>query len=170
MEDHDIERGRTRTRRPLRQDELLPVQSHQQPPNEPKPSSSSTTTQSQPPSEDEKRQHTSPDPVFEPIQSPQPNNHRPSLNTIRTARNTTSIHRTPSSNNGYGCDTPLDEADVPSDGKAPPNESTPQESESEKDPFIVTWDGDDDPDNPRNMSTARKWVITGIACFGGFAV
>lgn len=168
MEDHDLERGRPRTRRPLRQDELIPAQP-QQPPDEPK--SSSSTTQSQTPSEDEKSQHTSPDPVFEPIQSPQPNNHRPSLNTIRTARNTTSIHRTPSSNNGYGCDTPLDEADVPPDGKNPPGGSAPQESsESEKDPFIVTWDGDDDPDNPRNMSTTRKWVITGIACFGAFAV
>ena len=166
MEDHDIERGRPHTRRPLRGDGLIPVQSHQLP-NETK--ASSSTTQSQTPSEDEKSEHTSSDPVFEPIQSPQPNR-RSSLNTIRTTRNTTiSIHRTPSSN-GYGCDTPLDEADATANGKNPPNGSTPQESESEKDPFLVTWDGDDDPDNPRNMSTARKWVITGIACFGGFAV
>jgi hypothetical protein len=165
MEDHDIERGPPRTRRPLGGDELIPIQNHQ-PPNEPK--ASSSTTHSQTPSEDEKSEQTSLDPVFEPIQPPQ-TNHRPSLNTIRTTRNTTSIHRTHSSN-GYGCDTPLDEADATPDGKPPPNGSTPHESESEKDPFLVTWDGDDDPDNPRNMSTTRKWVITGIACFGGFAV
>lgn len=29
--------------------------------------------------------------------------------------------------------------------------------------FEVTWDGEDDPMNPRTMSKARKWLIVTIA-------
>jgi len=32
----------------------------------------------------------------------------------------------------------------------------------EKDPNLVEWDGPDDPENPQNFSTARKWTITMI--------
>ncbi len=28
------------------------------------------------------------------------------------------------------------------------------------DPFLVTWVGPDDPDNPRNWSNRRRWVVT----------
>lgn len=36
--------------------------------------------------------------------------------------------------------------------------SPPQENVTEK-PFEVQWDGDDDPMNPRNLKTWRKWII-----------
>lgn len=29
-----------------------------------------------------------------------------------------------------------------------------------RDPNMVTWDGPDDPSNPQNWSTKRKWIIT----------
>lgn len=29
-----------------------------------------------------------------------------------------------------------------------------------KDPFLVEWDGPDDPGNPQNIPVWRKWVIT----------
>lgn len=29
-----------------------------------------------------------------------------------------------------------------------------------KDPNMVTWDGPDDPNNPQNFSTFRKWLVT----------
>ncbi|KAJ5770246.1 uncharacterized protein N7511_002297 [Penicillium nucicola] len=35
-----------------------------------------------------------------------------------------------------------------------------QEKPTEKDPNLVDWDGPDDPENPQNFSTLRKWVIT----------
>ena len=41
----------------------------------------------------------------------------------------------------------------------------------EKDPFEVAWDGGDaDPMCPRSMSTARKWLIVSITCFGSSCV
>lgn len=41
--------------------------------------------------------------------------------------------------------------------------------ENEKD-FIVQFDGDADPDNPRSMSFARKWLITAIVCLCSLCV
>lgn len=35
-----------------------------------------------------------------------------------------------------------------------------QEKPAEKDPNLVDWDGPDDPENPQNFSTLRKWIIT----------
>lgn len=34
------------------------------------------------------------------------------------------------------------------------------EKPAEKDPNLVDWDGPEDPENPRNFSRLRKWVIT----------
>lgn len=39
----------------------------------------------------------------------------------------------------------------------------------EKD-FIVAWDGEDDPMNPRSMKKSRKWVIVVIICTSSFCV
>jgi multidrug resistance protein len=36
--------------------------------------------------------------------------------------------------------------------------------------FIVGWDGDDDPMNPKNKSPARKWMIVIIIAFGSYCV
>ncbi|KDQ51848.1 hypothetical protein JAAARDRAFT_163244 [Jaapia argillacea MUCL 33604] len=43
----------------------------------------------------------------------------------------------------------------------PPNHSSLQIEKL--DPFLVTWDGTDDPTNPQNWSTGYKWAIT-IIC------
>jgi DHA1 family multidrug resistance protein-like MFS transporter len=40
--------------------------------------------------------------------------------------------------------------------------------ENERDPNLIDWDGPDDPENPMNFSTSRKWMITvllGLATF-----
>ncbi len=31
-------------------------------------------------------------------------------------------------------------------------------------PVLVTWDGPDDPDNPQNFRTSKKWLITVVCC------
>lgn len=36
--------------------------------------------------------------------------------------------------------------------------------------FEVGWDGPDDPMNPKNMSTVRKWMIVMINAFGALCV
>jgi hypothetical protein len=33
-------------------------------------------------------------------------------------------------------------------------------SPSPSDPNLVTWDGPDDPQNPKNWSFKKKWIIT----------
>ncbi|CAE6425089.1 unnamed protein product [Rhizoctonia solani] len=49
-----------------------------------------------------------------------------------------------------------------------PGEETPQEIKDEKgDPYLVKWDGPDDPGNPKNWSRAFRWYLTAL---GGVAV
>lgn len=43
------------------------------------------------------------------------------------------------------------------------------ENEPEKD-WIVKFDGNDDPDNPRSMTTKRKWLITMVVAFSSLCV
>ncbi len=43
-------------------------------------------------------------------------------------------------------------------------------SADEKDYTEVKWDGDDDPLNPRNMRTWRKWVVVFTLAFGSLCV
>ena len=38
-----------------------------------------------------------------------------------------------------------------------------QSSEPTRDPFLVTWDGPDDPDNPKNWAKKRKWAATFVS-------
>lgn len=73
-----------------------------------------------------------------------------------------------------GNNLPLDAekpADVLPDGRpSSHSDSThiesPSSSESEKkpeaveDPNLVTWDGDDDPENPKNWPIRRKWAVS----------
>ncbi|KAL8871381.1 MAG: hypothetical protein Q9174_002774, partial [Haloplaca sp. 1 TL-2023] len=41
-----------------------------------------------------------------------------------------------------------------------------QSVESGQDPELVTWDGPDDPENPKNWSTKRRWLATiVVSCF-----
>ncbi|KAK5661949.1 hypothetical protein OQA88_10059 [Cercophora sp. LCS_1] len=93
--------------------------------------------------------------IFEPIRAA--SNRRASRETTRTG----SLRRE-LSNNGYGCDDLIDDAENPS-SEAP-------EPMPEKDPYEVTWDGELDPCNPRNMPKWKKWTIIGITSFGSFCV
>jgi hypothetical protein len=35
----------------------------------------------------------------------------------------------------------------------------------EKDPFLVTWNGTDDPENPKNWTKQQKWAATFVSIF-----
>ncbi|KAL5636342.1 hypothetical protein ACGC1H_004977 [Rhizoctonia solani] len=49
-----------------------------------------------------------------------------------------------------------------------PGEGTPKELKDEKaDPYLVKWDGPDDPGNPKNWSRLYRWYLTAL---GGVAV
>jgi hypothetical protein len=39
-----------------------------------------------------------------------------------------------------------------------------------KDAFLVEWDGENDPLNPRNLSPLRKWFIVVIVSMGSLLV
>lgn len=55
------------------------------------------------------------------------------------------------------------------DEKVAGTESTKEteSASSAAEPLLVTWDGDDDPTNPKNWSLARKWTITILTSCGG---
>jgi hypothetical protein len=55
----------------------------------------------------------------------------------------------------------LSDKDIERNADAPtlPNA---QQAVSPKDPSLVEWDGPDDPENPQNWRTAKKWYITMI--------
>lgn len=38
----------------------------------------------------------------------------------------------------------------------------------EKDPNVVTWDGPDDPMNPKNWTMRKKWINIGVLSFSTF--
>lgn len=40
-----------------------------------------------------------------------------------------------------------------------------KQKEKEADPYYVTWESADDPDNPQNWSTAKKWSILVLVSF-----
>jgi len=51
---------------------------------------------------------------------------------------------------------------VPEEGKGKVEGGEAQDSGRPKEDFDVKWDGDHDPMDPRNMGTARKWMIVVI--------
>ncbi|KAI1652498.1 MFS general substrate transporter [Daldinia decipiens] len=67
------------------------------------------------------------------------------------------------SNNGHGC------ADL-EEGDATDDTLTPAQRHIEKDPFEVSWDGDDDPLCPRSMTTVRKWLAVITVGMGSLCV
>lgn len=68
------------------------------------------------------------------------------------------------SQNGHGC------ADLEESGW-PANELPSQIiTESEKDPFEVSWDSDDDPLCPWSMPLVRKWILVLIIGMGSLCV
>ncbi|KAI2617371.1 putative bicyclomycin resistance protein [Hypoxylon sp. NC1633] len=70
------------------------------------------------------------------------------------------------SNNGYGC-ADSEEGDATDDTLTPDQPDQPQ---TDKDPFEVAWDGDDDPLCPRRMSVVRKWLMVITCGFGSLCV
>lgn len=40
---------------------------------------------------------------------------------------------------------------------------------SVRDPNLVTWDGPDDRDNPKNWSLSRKWTATFVGMYANFS-
>ncbi|KAI0138886.1 MFS general substrate transporter [Xylariaceae sp. FL1272] len=61
------------------------------------------------------------------------------------------------SQNGHGC------ADLPDDYELHP-------PRPKGDPFEVSFDGDDDPLNPRSMNLARKWILVVLVGLGSLCV
>lgn len=45
-----------------------------------------------------------------------------------------------------------------------------QEEEGDEDPFLVDWDGEDDPEHPRSRPTYRKWLVVLLLCAGSVCV
>lgn len=44
------------------------------------------------------------------------------------------------------------------------------EKDEEKDPNLIEWDGEDDPENPQNFRAGRKWLITATCGIMTFCV
>jgi hypothetical protein len=71
------------------------------------------------------------------------------------------------SNNGFG----VDDIDADEEPGLSGQDHQGVSSSHEGDLYEVGWDGgDNDPLNPRSMSSSRKWVIIAITSFGSFAV
>lgn len=49
-----------------------------------------------------------------------------------------------------------------------PNLNPSPTPESETDTHVVTWDGPDDPANPRNWSLKYRWFVTGLISLNNF--
>jgi len=59
------------------------------------------------------------------------------------------------------------------DEQAGSNRTDTAQTIDEKDPskdWMVKFDGDHDPDNPRSMTTTRKWIITMVVAFSSLCV
>jgi hypothetical protein len=68
-------------------------------------------------------------------------------------------HRSYAGGDGYTCFPEQDEL---------PNKSSGDTADGE--PFLVTWDGDSDPMNPRSMSKLRRWIIVFIVSASSLCV
>ena len=67
------------------------------------------------------------------------------------------LHRVELRAEQYGGDDPRDPPNAKEDNGLPASE------ELKPDPNKVVWNGPDDPENPQNWSSRRKWAIT-ILC------
>ncbi|KAG8918132.1 hypothetical protein FRC00_012819, partial [Tulasnella sp. 408] len=75
----------------------------------------------------------------------------PQLNTIVTPRRT-SDHGGTADDKTIGDDDKQDEADTPGEPKL--------SGSVEQNPYLVQWDGPDDPENPKNWSRLYRWFLT----------
>lgn len=49
-------------------------------------------------------------------------------------------------------------------------ESAPDDENDDSHPYLVDWDGPNDPDNPLNWTSGRKFFVTGLLCLLTFSV
>ncbi|KAI7278046.1 MFS multidrug transporter-like protein [Hortaea werneckii] len=52
------------------------------------------------------------------------------------------------------------DVDIEAQARSSEESSSNRPEKEKKDPNLVTWDGPDDPENPKNWSTKRKWAAT----------
>jgi hypothetical protein len=74
---------------------------------------------------------------------------------------TTRSHQSRAGGDGYTC------------FDAEPNNTRPNNSHPgvvTEQPYLVTWDGDADPENPRSMSNLRRWTIVLICSASSLCV
>lgn len=112
--------------------------------------------------------------AFSPIAAP--TTQQQALNTIdlhktasRASRASANINRTLSQTDGYsisvrGAENDDEEEEI--EQRKEDGVSAPDASATE---LVVKWD-DNDPENPRNMRYARKWVIALVVCLGSVCV
>jgi hypothetical protein len=74
---------------------------------------------------------------------------------------TTRSHQSRAGGDGYTC------FDAEPDNIRPNNSKRGDVTEQ---PYLVTWDGDSDPANPRSMSKWRRWVIVLICSASSLCV
>ena len=53
-----------------------------------------------------------------------------------------------------------DQSEFPSDLEKAQSPTIDKEKPPEQDPNIVTWDGPNDPNNPRNWPFKQRWIVT----------
>jgi hypothetical protein len=74
---------------------------------------------------------------------------------------TTRSHHSRAGGDGYTC------FDAEPDNDRPNNSNSGVVTEQ---PYLVTWDGDADPENPRSMSNLRRWTIVLICSASSLCV
>lgn len=73
-------------------------------------------------------------------------------------------------NNGPGSPSSQQQRGSNADQNEKNSESAPDSLEDDSDPYLVDWNGPDDPDNPQNWSMPRKAFVTGLLCLLTFSV
>jgi len=97
--------------------------------------------------------------VFEPIMAATTGS--ATLDRQQTAKSSYSLRsqRSYGGQDGYTCHT----EDIPAQADAEKHDDPDNE-------FLVSWDGDSDPMNPRSKSKFQKWVIVILVCMGSLCV
>lgn len=110
--------------------------------------------------EQETQQGEELDRTFAPINASVATNNERSQKLQRQRTTSSTIERSWSLNDGYSCHTADEEAGEKSDQ---PGEA------ADGDEFVVGWD-ENDPMNPRNMNTLRRWLVVVIVSSGSLCV
>jgi hypothetical protein len=79
----------------------------------------------------------------------------------RRSLRSTKSHQSRAGGDGYTC------FDAEPDNRRPNNSKPGAVTEQ---PYLVTWDGDSDPENPRSMSKLRRWIIVLICSASSLCV